>query len=100
MFSTFLVKFGFDTAENEPCNLPRTTALRRAPRGGARPAGRGPRRGGMAAVLGAATFIQGSFSAVSKRNFASKYAFESSRRALYNPLLWTALKSDFFLKNC
>ena len=34
---------------------------------------------------------QGSFSAVSKPNFASKYAFESSRRDLQNALLCTDL---------
>ena len=39
---------------------------------------------------------QGSFSAVSKRNFARKYAFESSRRDLHNALLCTALKSHMF----
>ena len=39
---------------------------------------------------------QGSFSAVSKRKFARKYAFESSRRDLHNALLCTALKSHFF----
>ena len=38
---------------------------------------------------------KGSFSAVSKPNFASKYAFESSRRDLHNALLCTALKSHF-----
>ena len=51
---------------------------------------------------------QGSFSTVSKRNFASKYAFESSQRDLHNALLCTVLKShsstkkmlDFSLKNC
>ena len=42
--------------------------------------------------------LQGSFSAVSKPNFASKYAFESSRRDLHNALLCTALKSHFFQK--
>ena len=42
---------------------------------------------------------QGSFSAVSKRNFASEYAFESSRRDLHNALLCTALQSIFFFKN-
>ena len=36
--------------------------------------------------------LQGSFSAASKPNFASKYAFESSRRDLHNALLCTALK--------
>ena len=43
--------------------------------------------------------LQGSFPAVSKRNFASKYAFESSRRDLHNALLCTALKSHFFPEN-
>ena len=42
--------------------------------------------------------LQGSFSAVSKQNFASKYAFESSRRDLHNALLCTALQSQFFVK--
>ena len=42
--------------------------------------------------------LQGSFSAVSKTNFAIKYAFESSRRDLHNALLCTALKTHFFLK--
>ena len=41
--------------------------------------------------------LQGSFSAVSKPNFASKYALESSRRDLHDALLCTALKSH--LKN-
>ena len=39
--------------------------------------------------------LQGSFSAGSKRNFASKYALESSRRDLHNALFCTALKSIF-----
>ena len=43
---------------------------------------------------------QGSFSAVSKRNFASKFSLESSCRDVHNALLCTALKSHFFLKNC
>ena len=42
--------------------------------------------------------LEGSFSAVSKPNFASKYAFESSRRDLHNALLRTAPKSHFFQK--
>ena len=42
--------------------------------------------------------LQGSFLAVSKPNFARKYAFESSRRDLHNALLGTALKSHFFFK--
>ena len=36
--------------------------------------------------------LEGSFSGVSKPNFVSKYAFESSRRYLQNALLCTALK--------
>ena len=43
--------------------------------------------------------LQGSFSAVSKRNFASKYAFESSRRDLHNALLCAALKPHFLCQN-
>ena len=35
--------------------------------------------------------LQGSFSAVSKPNFASKHALESSRRDLHNALLCTVL---------
>ena len=41
--------------------------------------------------------LEGSFSTVSKPNFASKYAFESSRD-LHNALLCTALKLHFFNK--
>ena len=44
--------------------------------------------------------LQGSFSAVSKPNFASKYAFESSRRDLHNALLRTALQSQPSVKIC
>ena len=54
---------------------------------------------------------KGSFSAVSKPNFASKYALESSRRDLHNALLCTVLESiiekwgtffnlKIFVKNC
>ena len=43
-------------------------------------------------------FLAGSFSAVSKRNFARKYSLESSRRNLHHALLCTALKSHFFWK--
>ena len=38
--------------------------------------------------------LQGSFSAVSKPNFASKYSLESSRRDLHNALLCTVLESN------
>ena len=45
--------------------------------------------------------LQGSCSAVSKPNFASKYSLESSRRDLHNALLCTVLESQFFsFKNC
>ena len=37
--------------------------------------------------------LAGSFSAVSKRNFASKYALDSSHRDLHNALLCTVLES-------
>ena len=37
--------------------------------------------------------LQGSFSAVSKPNFPSKYSLDSSRRDLHNALLCTALES-------
>ena len=39
--------------------------------------------------------FEGSFSVVSKPNFASKYAFESSRRDLQNTLFYTDLESYF-----
>ena len=54
--------------------------------------------------------LEGSFSAVSKPNFARKYAFESSRRDLHNALLCTAQlcnlnfvcqnSAKFFAKSC
>ena len=40
--------------------------------------------------------LQGSLTAVSKPNFASQYALESSRRDLHNALLCTALESTAF----
>ena len=42
--------------------------------------------------------LEDSFSAVSKPNFASKYAFESCRRDLHNAPFCTALQSQFFVK--
>ena len=39
--------------------------------------------------------LQGSFSAVSKRNFASKHAFESIRRDLDNALLFWPMQGIF-----
>ena len=54
----------------------------------------------LAAPRGIGQTLEGSFSTVSKPNFASKYAFESSRRDLHNALLCTALKSHFFSQIC
>ena len=126
----FLAKFRFDTAENEPAknqqnlnftkfanfaNLPRSPfasdvfyARCRGRLAGVPRAGGGARRSDarleVAEAYGVLTFLrqtlQGSFSAVSKRNFASKYALESSRRDLHNAFLCTALKSHIFLKVC
>ena len=42
--------------------------------------------------------LEGSFSAVSKPIFATKYSLESSRRDLHNTILCTALQSQFFVK--
>ena len=47
-------------------------------------------------LFGSWQTLQGSFSAISKQNFASKYAFESSCRDLHNAPLCTALRSQFF----
>ena len=41
--------------------------------------------------------LQGTFSAVSKPNFASTYALERSRRDLHNALLCTGLKAQIFV---
>merc|ERR1712118_109094 len=43
--------------------------------------------------------LQGSFSAVSKPNFASKYSLDSARRDLHNALLCTVFESQFFGQN-
>ena len=56
----------------------------------------GAMRSAQVILSGILEALQGSFSAVSKRNFASKYAFESSRRDLHNALLCTDLKSHVF----
>ena len=65
--------------------------------------------GGAAGPRGIGQILQGSFSAVSKPNFASKYSFESSRRDLPNAILCTVLESNprkpfsnlnCFVKNC
>ena len=41
---------------------------------------------------------RGSFSAVSRPNFARKYALESSRRDLHNALLCTVLNAQNFVQ--
>ena len=82
---------------------PRAGSARAAPgtgsRCGASPASRRGRPH-VQNVLPAASSIgqtlQGSFSAVSKPIFATKYSLESSRRDLHNTLLCTALQSQFF----
>ena len=43
-------------------------------------------------------FLAGSFSAVSKRNFARKYAFDSSFQALQNVHTSAPLRTQFFSK--
>ena len=120
----FRAKFGFDTAENEPCQvcpIPRNAAAsgsrgtwrRRARRtSAARSNGESGRldqavqperyftAGVKKSTRRSRSDEKGSFSAVSKPNFASKYAFESSRRDLHNALLCTALQSQFFVKFC
>ena len=66
---------------------------------GASPGSASPAQPARAARIGLiGQTLEGSFSAVSKPNFASKYAFESSRRDLHNALLCTAPKSHFFQK--
>ena len=100
----FLAKFRFDTAENEPAknlqnfrkcpeNAHPTGPAQRPPSQDARRRGaanRGTLRVGRWSFLanrcschGIRQTLEGSFSAVSKPNFASKYAFESSRRDLH-----------------
>ena len=87
-----LAKIGVDTAENEPLdvwgklfNSIFTSLLNK--HGFSFPEG-------LDATAKTAT-LQGSFSAVSKPNFASKYAFESY---LHNALLCTALNHIFSFK--
>ena len=120
----FLAKFRFDTAENEPAKNLQNFRKMHFSKTQPEAAGReGPERleifDGLRALLGALLLLEGvaalraylagvrdgirqtlegSFSAVSKPNFASKYAFESSRRDLHNALLCTAPKSHFFQK--
>ena len=87
-----LAKIGADTADSEPMFIPCSAedddddeplpgGLAGAPVGVS----------GLAEIRQPRT-LQGSFSAVSKPNFARKYAFESSRRDLHNTVLCTALK--------
>ena len=61
---------------------PRTAGCAARDRGGRLRCSRGPRQGGIGSKL-----WTGSFSAVSKPMFASKYSFESSRRDPHNAFL-------------
>ena len=99
LFSTVRPNFG---GLDVPSATPITNDLRVAPNfdelppAGHHREGRGrrrPLRDGAPLLRGARMrqTLQGSFSAVSKANFASKYAFESSRRDLHNALLCTVL---------
>ena len=92
----FLAKIGADTAENEqhfaeillrPGNYPT----------GPRPAASllEPRLGKLAKFC---KFLAGSFSAVSKRNFARKYAFDSIFQALQDLHPFAPLQSQNFRK--
>ena len=109
----FLAKFHFDRAENEPAkilqnlNFPILLTLPPNPTldsCSARPAG-GPCAGAafMTGGDGARVGHERSFSAVSKPNFARKYALESSRRDLHNALLCIAFAQlcnlKFFVNN-
>ena len=119
----FLAKFRFDTAENEPaknlqnfakfCQFGRAAGWWQAGDRGrpgrcAPPAQRGTPpvelpEDALAALLGRTELsnnraLKGSFSAVSKPKFASKYALERSLRDLHNALLCTALHSQCFGK--
>ena len=62
---------------------------------------RGPRAGApMLALTQRSNYLtlKGSFSAVSKTNFASEYVLESSRRDLQNTLLCTFLVGSVWVK--
>ena len=53
----------------------------------------------MFAIFKFCKFLAGSFSAVSKRNFARKYAFDSIFQALQDLHTFTPLQSQYFSKN-
>ena len=112
----FLAKFRFDRAENEPAkhlqSLQQKPACGPAARRCARTAGcrtrrPRPRAEHLATLAGCATlpggriskiskfckFLAGSFSALSKRNFARKYAFDSIFQALQDLHTFAPLQS-------
>ena len=96
-----LAKFRFDTAENEPCKvcpLSVEDTTFSAPRG---PLGTPPQSLPIAPSRLATTHhsFLGSFSAVSKRNFATKYAFCSIFQNLQNYLADFLKKLQIFAKN-
>ena len=122
-----LAKFGFDTAENEPSQVcpieqcstrERVVAAEAAEFRAAKAGGMktGPAfathgrlgcgwnrvRGLGSAKLGKLAnfckFLAGSFSAVSKRNFARKYAFDSIFQALQDLHTFAPLQSQMFSK--
>ena len=82
----FLAKFRFDTAENEPAkNLQKFANF---------PNFANPSKIGK--IWTTSTRTAGSFSAVSKRNFASKCAFDSIFQALPDVLTFPPLQSQNF----
>ena len=100
----FLAKFRFDTAENEPAkklqnfrkmHFRKMHELRtsQADLGGG---GGAPRERWQFGNF--CKFLAGSFSAVSKRNFARKYAFDSIFQALQDLHPFAPLQSQIFRK--
>ena len=123
----FVAKFGLDTAENEPCQVCPTEpfpagiagpAPRREPRARAPASARGaPETGGknsrqksrggqgigvrdskIGKIGKFCKFLAGSFSAVSKRNFERKYAFDSIFQAPQDLHTFAPLQSQNFRK--
>ena len=104
----FLANFRFDTAENEPAkklqnlqNLKCNFCRRRRARRPARLEGREEVPGGevgLAKLANFCKFLAGSFSALSKRNFARKYAFDSIFQALQDLHPFAPLQSQNFSK--
>ena len=96
-YNIFFAKDIFSSRENG--EISRLQLVRSAEFGPRPPRSARARAASAASCRGMRQTLQGSFSAVSKSYFASKYAFESSRRDLHNALLCTALQSQFVVKN-